>query len=332
MAIAPPTLPPSALSGVVTTGLDVSEETRAFNEQLIEMMSGDPPFYEEVGGPADIERIRREGFAGIPRKKQRSRGSDRTVTALGRDVRVRVIRPKQIDGVYLFLHGGGHVFGSPAAQDEALWKLAKATNLAIVGVDYRLAPEHPYPAAPEDCEAAAVWLVEHSHAEFGNQRLAIGGDSAGAHLAVLTLLCLRDAHRLTGAFRAVYLNGGSYDMSLTPSARAFGDARMLVNTPMLVWFRSRFLPGRSPEELRDPAISPLYADLRDMPAARFVVGTRDHSLDDALFMAERWRAAGSPAELEVVADAPHGFTLFPLTVAKRELDCQQEFLRAAIAA
>jgi acetyl esterase/lipase len=213
-----------------------------------------------------------------------------------------------------------------------LWKLAQATNLAVVGVDYRLAPEHPYPAAPEDCEAAAVWLVEHAQAEFGSERLVIGGDSAGAHLSVLTLLRLRDAHGLAGAFRATYLNGGSYDMSLTPSARAFGGARMLVNTPMLVWFRGQFLPGRSSEEMRDPAISPLYADLRQMPAARFVVGTRDHSLDDALFMAERWRAAGSPAELEVVADAPHGFTLFPLTVAERELACQQEFLRAAIVA
>jgi acetyl esterase/lipase len=104
---------------------------------------------------------------------------------------------------------------------------------------------------------------------------------------------------------------------------------MLVNTPLLRWFREQFLPGRSDEDLRDPDISPLYADLTGMPAARFVAGTRDHSLDDALFMAARWRAAGSPAELEIVAEAMHGFTLLPLTIAQREREQQYAFLARA---
>jgi acetyl esterase len=201
--------------------------------------------------------------------------------------------------------------------------------MATVSVHYRLAPEHPYPAAPDDAERAALWLIENARDEFGTDRLTIGGESAGAHLAVVTLLRLRDRHRLRGAFKAAYLNSGSYDLSMTPSARAFGDAPLPVNTPLLIWFRHHFLPGRSDEQLRDPDISPLYADLTDMPSARVVAGTRDHALDDALFMAVRWRAAGAPAQLEIVAEAFHGFTLFPLTIARRELNHQYSFLAAA---
>jgi acetyl esterase len=256
---------------------------------------------------------------------------DRTVEGLNGPVNLRILAAHRVDGVYVYLHGGGHCFGSPVLQDEALWRLAASTGLAIVGVDYRLAPEHPYPAAPDDCESAALWLHERCREEFGTDRLLIGGESAGAHLAVVTLLRLRDRHGLDGAFCGAYLNAGSYDMTLTPSARSFGARRMLVNTPLLEWFREQFLPGMSEQELRDPDVSPLFADLHDMPPARFVVGTQDHALDDALFMAARWRAAGSPAQLEVVAEAAHGFTLFGGTVGEREVERQYEFLLAAAA-
>jgi acetyl esterase len=201
--------------------------------------------------------------------------------------------------------------------------------MATVSVDYRLAPEHPYPAAPDDAERAAVWLIGNAIAEFGTDRLTIGGESAGAHLAVVTLVRLRDRHGIRGAFRAAYLSSGSYDLTMTPSARRFGDAPLLVNTPLVIWFRRQFLPGRSDEDLRDPDISPLYADQTGMSAARFVAGTHDHALDDALFMAARWRAAGSTAQLEIVAEAIHGFTLFPLTIARRELERQYAFLAGA---
>jgi acetyl esterase len=312
--------------GVSTTGLDVVEETRAANEDLMRRMAGQPAIYEAEDQAGAIEATRSGGFAGIPRKGPPEHGSARSVQGAAGPLELHVLVPEVVDGVYLYLHGGGHTFGAAASQDAALWKLACHSRLAVVGVEYRLAPEHPYPAAPDDCENAALWLIEHASAEFGSDRLSIGGESAGAHLAVVTLLRLRDKHQLAGAFSAAYLNGGSYDMSMTPSARRFGDRPLLVNTPMLAWFREQFLPERSAEELRDPDISPLYADLAGMPPARFVVGTEDHSLDDALFMSARWRAAGSHVELEVVADAVHGFTMFPGTVAERELDRQYRFL------
>jgi acetyl esterase len=319
-------------SDVVTTGLDVADETRAFNEGLIAKMGDQTPLYEAEDVAAAIRAVRSEGFAGIPPREPLPHGVDRVVDGRYGPVKLRTLTADRVDGVYVYLHGGGHTFGSPAAQDEALWKLASTTGLAVVGVDYRLAPEHPYPAAPDDCESAALWLLENAEEEFGTDRLVIGGESAGAHLAVLTLLRLRDRHARADAFRGAYLNAGSYDMAMTPSARSFGDRRMLVNTPLLKWFREQFLPGRTEEQLRDPDISPLYADLHDLPPARFVVGTQDHSLDDALFMAARWRAAGSPAQLEVVAEAAHGFTLFGTTIGEREIERQYEFLRATATA
>jgi acetyl esterase len=314
---------------VSTTGLDVVAETRAANEDLMGRMAGQPAIYEADDQAAAIEAIRSGGFAGIPRKGDPEHGSARSVTGAAGPIKLHVVVPEVVNGVYLYLHGGGHTFGAASSQDAALWKLASHTGLAVVGVEYRLAPEHPYPAAPDDCENAALWLAEHASREFGSDRLLVGGESAGAHLAVVTLLRLRDRHEAAGAFTAAYLNGGSYDMSMTPSARRFGDRPLLVNTPMLAWFRKQFLPGRSGEELREPDVSPLYADLTGMPPARFVVGTQDHSLDDALFMSARWRAAGSDAELEVVAEAIHGFTMFPGTVAERELDRQYRFLSTA---
>src|SRR5512132_3473605 len=107
-------------------------------------------------------------------------------------LRLRTFVPDQVDAVFLHIHGGGFVTGSPEMTDLLHEILSKELNLAFVSVDYRLAPEHPYPAGPDDCEAAALWLLEHAEREFGSPRLLIGGESAGAHLAACTLLRLRD--------------------------------------------------------------------------------------------------------------------------------------------
>jgi acetyl esterase/lipase len=240
-----------------------------------------------------------------------------------------VFLPGRVDGVYLHIHGGGWVFGSADGQDQRLWALAEQARLAVVSVEYRLAPEHPFPAGPDDCEAAARWLVDHAAAEFGTERLLIGGESAGAHLSVVTLLRLRDRHGITGAFRAAHLLFGPYDLSMTPSQRSFGSQPLLSNTDTLRGSYELFTPGLDAERRRDPEVSPLFADPAGLPPARIVVGTEDPLLDDSLFLAARWQAAGVPVQLGVVAGAMHGFTLFPLTITERELRRERAFLAAA---
>ena len=200
--------------------------------------------------------------------------------------------------------------------------LAKQTGLAVVSVGYRLAPEHPHPAAADDCEAAALWLIENARREFGTDRLCIGGESAGAHLAAVTLLRLRDRHRLT-PFRGAMLTYGGYDMNLTPSARRWGARNLILSTPIVQKYVDWFAP---PGIRNDPGVSPLLADLSGLPPAIFTIGTLDPLLDDSLFMASRWAAAGNAAELAVHPGGTHAFNAFPIALGRAANQRTYDFL------
>lgn len=245
------------------------------------------------------------------------RAVDRIVLGPDGDLRLRTITPEQVDGVLLHIHGGGWIQGAPEMMDLLNVVIADAVNVAVVSVDYRLAPEHPYPAGPDDCEAAAGWLLEHAESEFGTDRLLIGGESAGAHLSAVTLLRLRDRHHAADAFLGANLVFGDYDLGHTPSQRGVGvSAEGDILTPERIrFFTGLFAPGRSEEERRDPELSPLYADLHDLPPALFTVGTADHLVDDTVFLERRWRAAGNHTELLVYPEAPHGCIGMPSVAA-----------------
>jgi acetyl esterase/lipase len=307
------------------TDEDCLPETLAFNEHF-EAAAASRPARGEAPNPAMLALLRRNRLGGDTPPVRLPYGRDRVVEG---GVKVRVFVPDHADGVYLHLHGGGWAFGSADGQDERLWRLAEQARLAVVSVEYRLAPEHPFPAGPDDCEAAARWLVKHAVAEFGTERLLIGGESAGAHLSVVTLLRLRDRHGITGAFRAAHLLFGPYDLSMTPSQRSFGSRQLLSNTDAIRGSYELFTPGMGQEQRRAPEVSPLFANLTRLPPARIVVGTEDPLLDDSLFLAQRWQAAGAPVQLGVVAGAMHGFTLFPLTITERELRRERDFLATA---
>jgi acetyl esterase len=318
-----------AVAAVATTGFDEIEETRAFNRQLAELLSTIPPV-NVVDDPVKIREDRARGTGPFPAPVRLDEAVDRTVPGRAGDIPIRAFTPEVVRGVFLHLHGGGWTLGSAANQDPFLAALARHAGVVAVSVDYRLAPEHPYPAGPDDCEDAAAWLVANAQREFGTDRLVIGGESAGAHLAVSALLRLRDRRGITGAFRAAQLTFGAYDLSMTPSSRRWGDRNLVLSVPAMTWFSDQFVPGRGPEERRDPDISPLYADLNGMPPARFVVGTEDPLLDDSLFMAARWRSGGSPAVLDVVAEAVHGFVLYPIAVAQQEVARTLAYVAAAV--
>ena len=305
------------------------EETRAFNRRLEELLATVAPAHTQP--PEETRRARWEGRGPFPAPEVLPQGQDRTIEGPAGPIPLRVFVPDTVDGVYLHVHGGGWVLGDARAQDPALWRLATSAGVAVVSVEYRLAPEHPFPAGADDCEAAALWLVEHAGDEFGTDRLVIGGGSAGAHLAALTLLRLRDGHGLTGAFAGADLVYGVYDLSMTPSQRRWGDRYLVLSTPLMAWFYDCFLPGTDPEARRDPGISPLYAGLHDLPPALFTVGTMDPLLDDTLFMEARWRQAGNATEVLVLEEAVHGFTAFPIGVARRAADTSADFVRRMVA-
>jgi acetyl esterase/lipase len=203
------------------------------------------------------------------------------------------------------------MLGAPEMMDALNEVVVDTCNVAVVSVDYRLAPEHPYPAGPDDCEDAATWLVEHAADELGSDRLLIAGESAGAHLTAVTLVRMRDQHEAAHAFLGANLMFGAYDLSRTPSQRGVGidPERDIIDSSGFPL--DLYLPGMSSEERRDPDVSPLYADLRDLPPALFSVGSNDHLVDDTLFMAARWELAGNRTQVLVYPEAPHGCMALP---------------------
>ncbi len=282
----------------------ISAETRAFNDNLRKQMAGAPKWWEQTGD--EPPRI----FTPPP-KSPRARTLSIDIPG-ARGVSLRVIAPDNPKGVYYHIHAGGLVMGSADGQDPMLERIADATGLACVSVEYRLAPKHPYPAAWDDCEAAALWLAKNAKSEFGSASLAIGGESAGATLAVPTLVRMRDRHGFTG-FRAANLSYGNYDTSMTPSQKWLGENGLLLQTVDIEHCSDAYAPDVS--QRRNPDISAIYANLKDLPPALFSVGTLDPFLDDSLFLYARWIAAGNEAELAVYPGAPHGFNISPHPLA-----------------
>ncbi len=163
------------------TADEILAETRAFNLQLQQLIAAMPKVHEVP--PEVTRRARREGRGVLPAPVFLDQARTITIPGPVGELPLRVIEAPEPRGAHLHIHGGGWTIGAADMQDTHLWELAQATGLTVLSVDYRLAPEHPYPAGPDDCEAAALWLLEHH-----DGRLTIGGDSAGAHLAVVALL------------------------------------------------------------------------------------------------------------------------------------------------
>ena len=292
----------------------IAPETAAFNTKVQRALADGPTVIEM--GAAKTRALRNDGRSPFDVQFPTSTTAvDRQVFHDGRSVNVRCFRPTPdgpLAGAYLHIHGGGWCLGAANHQDAILQPVADTLGIAVISVDYRLAPEHPFPAGPDDCETAARWLLGPGADQLGTERLAIGGESAGAHLAALTLLRLRDAstERATG-FRGANLVYGAYDLTLTPSARRWGPTPLILSTPIVEWFSDQFLPPSlfGPEQRRAPHVSPMYADLEGLPPALFTIGTRDALLDDSLMMAARWTGAGNAAQLAVYPGGIHGFDM-----------------------
>jgi acetyl esterase len=206
-------------------------------------------------------------------------------------------------GVIMRVHGGGFAAGRPEDDDAVNDIIARDSRVVVISPEYRLVPEVTVPDQIEDCLAAARWLIE----QYPTRKLLLGGISAGAHLAAATLIRLRGAdgsERVVGA----QLDSGVYDLSQTPSARfATGGTPVLVRTTLDSVIEVS-LPDRDFEGRRDPAVSPLFADLRGLPPALLTVGELDPLIDDSAFLAARWQLAGNQATLEVWPSCPHAFT------------------------
>jgi len=205
--------------------------------------------------------------------------------------------------VILYLHGGGYVIGSLATHRGLAGRLSGAAAARVLLIDYRLAPEHPFPAAVEDATAAYRWLLTTG---IRPARIAIAGDSAGGGLTVATLVALRDAGEPLPA-AGVCLSPWTDLEGTGDSVTTKASADPLVQKEMLLQLARWYLGGAHP---RTPLAAPLYADLHGLPPLLIQVGTAEILLDDATRLADRARAAGVEVSLEAWEDMIHVWQLF----------------------
>jgi len=231
------------------------------------------------------------------------------------NISLTIFKPDTIRAVVLDIHGGGWIQGSPDYDAQFNDELARTCKVAVVSVDYRLAPENPFPACIEDCKAAAKWLLNNEQTEFGTDKIFISGASAGGHLAAVTTLFIRDSLHAINRVKGVNLIYGVYDLGRTPSQRLATDTSFLSKKDMAEIMQLVF-GNWTMEQKQDPRYSPLYADLHNLPPALFTVGAADPLADDTYFMEARWRMAGNKTYLAVYPEAPHGVDIFPTQMAK----------------
>ena len=226
------------------------------------------------------------------------------------------------DRVILYLHGGGYVIGSINTHRELGSRLSRAAAARVLLIDYRLAPEHPHPAAVDDAVAAYRWLLSQG---VNPSRLAIGGDSAGGGLTVATLVAVRDAGLpvpAAGVCLSPWVDLEGIGESMTTKAAA----DPMVQRDGLLKMAAAYLAGQNP---RTPLASPLYADLSGLPPLLIQVGTAETLLDDSTRLAERARKSGVQVTLEPWEDMIHVWQAFAslLPEGRQAIDRIGEFVK-----
>jgi acetyl esterase len=270
----------------------VTEQDRALIKQ-----------FAEFKPPATVAELRSalDTFVGLMNAEPPQVGAFHENVELRPGVRADIAVPKGAGPhpVVVYLHGGGWVAGSPKTHGKLGKQFAEAGYLCV-NVDYRLAPEHPFPAGLEDCQFAAKWVSENAGRYNGDaSRMAIGGDSAGGNLTAATVTSLA-AERSGPKFKAALLIYGVYDFPAT-MARAQGEAAMEM-------MAKAYGGAGYPKILGDPRISPLAAVRPgSMPPSFIIVGTGDALLPESKAIAEAMKKADIPHELHVFEEMPHGF-------------------------
>jgi acetyl esterase len=236
-----------------------------------------------------------------------ARTEDCKIPGLHGDVPVRIHWPKAKGPhpVFVYFHGGGFVIGDIDTHDTIARNMCGGADVVVVSVDYRLAPEHKFPAAAEDAWAAYQWVRSApSGLDIDPQRIAVGGDSAGANLAAVVALMARDAGH--DNIRLQLLVYPVVDFAMTsPSYSTYANGFGVLTADAMKWFGEHYLAG--PQDASDWRASPIKADLRNLPPALIIAAECDVLCDEGNAYAEALRRAGVRVERKEYAGMIHGF-------------------------
>jgi acetyl esterase len=308
----------------------VTPEVRALLDALDAL--GSPPIEKQT--PDQVREVYGQ-FSALGSRAEMASVTDRTFCGPDCDVPVRVYAPTTEPAprpVLVYFHGGGWVIGDLESHDATVRALAAASGVTIVAVDYRLAPEHPFPAAVHDCLAAVRWVAEPATAaELGIDpaRMAVGGDSAGGNLAAVAAQELRDSGPPLRFQLLVY---PATEMHFShPSIDENADGYFLTKADM-TWFRSHYCPDA---DWNDPRMSPLLAAddaVRGVAPALVITAEYDPLRDEGEAYAAKLQAAGVDAKVSRYDAVVHGFFSMGDMVpeGKAAIDEAAEALRAAL--
>lgn len=251
----------------------------------------------EFDDPADVRQAPSLPGSGVPKDVR-----IRPVDAGG--VCAEWITPEgaAADAALLYLHGGGYVFGGLDSHRDIASRLAMASGVRALLIDYRLAPEHRFPAPVEDATAVYRWLLDSGQAP---DRLIVAGDSAGGGLSVALMLNLR-ALGLPLPKAAVLMSPWTDLANTGESVSRYSAADAMISPQAVKKFADLYLDGQNPE---DPLASPHYADLSGLPPVQVLVGSEEVLLSDSERLVEKINAAGGMAEIAVWPKMPHVFPI-----------------------
>jgi acetyl esterase len=277
-------------------------QARALLDQLEAI--GNPPMSEQTPEQARAGFLMLAAAAGAPEEPVPT--EDRTVPGPAGEIPVRVYRPvsERPLPVVVYFHGGGFVIGDITTHDTTCHRLAAGVPAVVVSVDYRLAPEHRFPAAVDDCEAATQWVSAHA-AELGADaaRLAVAGDSAGGNLAAVVSRRARDAGGPAIAFQLLVYP--ATDMTGSFPSHVENGTGYLLDTDAMTWFLENYLAGADPLH---PDASPIHVeDLSGLPPALVVTAEFDPLRDEGEAYAARLREAGVKVTTSRYDGMIHGF-------------------------
>lgn len=241
----------------------------------------------------------------------------------GHQIPIKIFIPKGSKEplpVFMYYHGGGFAYGTYDTKPNVCKAIAVKANCIVVSVDYRLSPEHPFPAAINDCYEATQWVAEHAQ-EFGGDgsRIAVGGESAGGNLSACVSVMARD--KRTPKILHQTLLYPAVDMTMSePSIEKNGEGYMLTK-PLMVKFRTAYVPNET--DRRNTYCSPTFADLKDLPPALVITAEYDPLVDEGNKYAEKLKAAGVPVRHKQFNDTIHDFTLMMPTVLPEAIESME---------